>query len=236
MSKRKIVLPSVVTEDVWFYEENKKVLEPHLGKPYISYSTASGWLNPMYRPDMIKQKFAGIELSAGLYAEFGTYVGEGVENGKLDENNKSFKGQEFFELIPRPEGAEYERFVLIDFGTFIFIGFIDIYVESEQGVTVTDLKTGGKNKEKEYMSPDYTQVPLYATALENEGKTILDTNVWFVRRGGSHISPPLSLTADQFKIDIKYDKSVSKNAVSKLEKAVKEISDHYKTFIKVFGS
>lgn len=235
MSKNKIELPSILTTDCWFYEANKELCDPHLNKPYISYSSSESWEN--YTNDFIKQKFAGIKLPQGLYASMGNYLGEAVEHGKFGENPFGFTGQENFHLIPRPEGAEYEKMVLIDFGEFIFIGFIDIYLEDEDGtVDITDLKSGGKGKEKNYESEDYTQVVLYSAALEKQGRKIGKTSVWFVRRTGSHINPPLHISDEQFEIPIKYTPELVEKAFAKLRRNVEGISDCYKTYQKIFGS
>jgi len=124
MTKNKIVLPSVISEDCWFYEANKEKLEPFLGVPYISYSSVSSWEE--YDDSFIKEKLAKIKLPQGLYACLGNYLGEAVETGEFaEENPNGFTGQENFHLIERPENAKYERFILIDRGEYILIGFIE---------------------------------------------------------------------------------------------------------------
>ncbi|AGO47698.1 hypothetical protein Phi17218_165 [Cellulophaga phage phi17:2_18] len=250
MARAKIVLPSILTKDSWFYKENKDMCDPHLGKPYISYSTSTSWIS--YREDLIKQKFAKIKLDTKkLYAELGNYLGEAVEKGKFGENPNQFTGQENFNLIPRPEGAEYEKMILIDMGDYIILGFIDIFLETSEfelpekvgGRTnvkiavanVQDLKTGGKEKEAEYASEDYTQVILYAKDLENRGYKIGKTSVWFVRRTGSHVNPPLHISDEQFEIPLEYNEARVDFALKKIDKSVREISDCYKTYLKFFG-
>ena len=69
MSKSKINLPSKLSKDNWFYENNKELIEPHLGKFYISYSTVSSWED--YRTDFIKQKLAGIKLPDSILVHSG---------------------------------------------------------------------------------------------------------------------------------------------------------------------
>jgi hypothetical protein len=63
--KKNLILPTVLSEQSWFYEANREVLQPYLGQPYLSYSTAESWSE--YREDMIKQKFAKIQLPDGIY-------------------------------------------------------------------------------------------------------------------------------------------------------------------------
>ena len=235
--KAKIELPSVLTKDSWFYEANKEMCDPHLGKPYISYSSVNSWED--YREDFIKQKFAKIEVPGSVYANFGSYLGEAVEHGKFGENPDGFVGQENFQpfLDDRPEGAEYEKMILIDMGDYVILGFIDIFsLNEDEAAIVVDLKTGGKGKEKQYESEDYIQIPLYAKAIEDQGIKIATTGVWFVRREGSHIKPPLAVSKDQFWIELPYNEERVKYALDKVDRVVKEISSCYKTYKKIFGN
>lgn len=232
----KIQLPSIITEDCWFYKANKELCEPHLGKPYISNSSIDSWEN--YQEDFIKQKFIGIKLPDGLYAKLGNYVGEAVENGEFGDNEFGFTGQENLDLSSlRPKGAEYEKMILIDMGEYVIIGFIDVFHEYEKNVVhVRDMKTGGKKKEDKYSSKDYIQVILYARAIEQMGYEIGKTDVYFIRRTGSHINPPLNISKEQFEIPLEYDEKRVDFALKKVDKIVKEISSVYTTYQKIFGS
>lgn len=231
---KKINLPSKLSTDSWFYEQHKDVLEKHLGKMYISYSTASSWAD--YREDFIKQKLGKITLPDSVYSKFGNWIGESTEHGFGQPNDYGFAGEENLALIPRPENAIYERLIVIDFGEWILIGFIDIFVEKEGKIaSLVDIKSGGAKKEEIYKEDKYTQVILYAKALEDEGYTIDKTGVWFVRRTGSHIKPPLALSTEQFYIPLEYNQERVKYAFDKLHKAVEEISDIYTTYQKIFG-
>lgn len=230
----KIELPSVIREDSWFYKDNEELCKPHLGKPYISNSSIDSWEN--YQEDFIKQKFVGIELPDGIYAKFGTYVGEAIENGKFGKNEYGFTGQENLNLGSlRPKGAEYEKMILIDMGEYVIIGFIDVFHEYEKMVAhVRDIKTGGKKKEDKYSSKDYIQVILYAYALEQLGYKIGKTDVYFIRRTGSHINPPLNISDEQFEIPLEYNKKRVDFALKKVDKIVKSINSVYKTYAKFF--
>lgn len=235
MPKKKIKLPSKLTKQSWFYKDNKELCEPHLGKYYISYSSVDSWEN--YREDFIKQKFAKIKLPDGIYGTFGTYTGEALEHGGFaKENPHGFTGQEnmnFDEL--RPANGEYEKMIIIDRGDYVILGFIDRYHEIEEGVAhIRDQKTGGAKKEVKYQSDDYVQVILYAHAIEQDGKKIGGTDVWFIRRTGSHKNPPLHISDEQFPIPLEYNKDRVKYALDKVDRVVREISDCYTTHLKVF--
>lgn len=232
---QQLILPSRITEDSWFYKEHEELCKPHLGKYYISYSSVTAW--DEYREDFIKEKFAKIQLPDKLYANMGKYLGEAVETGKFGENPYGFTGQENFKLIERPKKAVYEKMILIDMGEYIFLGFIDIFVElKDKSVWVRDLKSGGKGKEKYYASKEYVQVILYAHALELEGYKIGKTDVWFVRRTGSHIKPPLNISDEQFEIPLEYNEERVKFALEKVERNARELSDCYQTYLKLFAA
>lgn len=229
------MLPGVLSKSNWFYKANKKMIDPHLGKPYVSYSTVSSWEE--YREDFIKEKLAGIKLPDTAYTAMGSWLGSAVETGFFPEENPyGFLGQENFGLIPRPKKAKYERMILIDRGQYVIIGFIDIFEEVSKGlVNVTDLKTGGKKKEDSYKKPEYIQVVLYAKALEIEGYKINDTGIWFVRREGSHVNPPMSISSEQFYIPLEYSPERVEYALNKVDRVVEEISEIYQIFQKYFA-
>lgn len=225
-----IKLPSIITKDCWFYANNKELCEPHLNKPYISYSSVSSWNE--YRDDYIKEKFVGIKLKSGIYAELGSYAGHYLEYGEFPKDNPhGFTGQENLSPTLRPDGAEYEKMILLDMGSFCFIGFIDRYFEGH----VRDQKTGGAKKEDYYKKDDYIQVVLYAYALEQMGYKVTKTDVYFIRRKGSHVNPPLHISDEQFEIPLVYNEARVKYALDKVNKTVKEISDVYTTYLKYFG-
>lgn len=234
MAKTTIELPSKLTTDCWFYKGNEKLIDPHLNKYYISYSTISSWED--YRGDFIKQKLAEIKLPDSIYGSFGTWVGTSVEHGEVQANNYGFTGGENINLIERTEGDKYERMILIDMGDYCIIGFIDIMREvSPMVVETIDIKTGGAKKEDGYKQESYIQTILYSKALQDEGYTIAKSGVWFCRRTGSHIKPPLNLSTEQFYIPLEFNEKRVKYALDKTDRVVKEISEFYKVYTKFFA-
>ena len=234
-----INLPSILTESSWFYKEPKyqEQLKPYLDKPYISYSTMESWEE--YREDFIKEKLVGLPQPFGIYKEFGSYLGTAFENGNFDHDNPfGFIGQENLDLSKyRTDDAEYEKLIIIDRGEYIIIGFIDKFERLEDGsVHVQDLKSGGAKKEEKYASDEYTQVPLYAHALEQIGEKIGKTDVLFIRRESSHYKPPLKISKEQFYIPVNYTKEKVDKALKKVDRVVKEISkiktEYDKFFVK----
>ena len=232
--KNNIMLPSKLEKSNWFYKGNEKLIDPHLGKFYISYSTISSWEE--YKSDFIKQKLVGIKLPDGIYGAFGTWVGTSVELGEEQSNNYGFTGGANINLIDRQEGDAYERMILIDMGEYCIIGFVDIMREvAPKKVKVLDIKTGGAKKEDGYTREEYIQTTLYSKALEDEGYEIVETGVWFCRRTGSHIKPPLNLSTEQFLIPLEYNEKRVKYALDKTDRVVKEISEFLKVYNKIFA-
>ena len=42
-SNKYLDLPSHIREDSWFFKDNEELCRPHIGKPYLSYSTHSSY-------------------------------------------------------------------------------------------------------------------------------------------------------------------------------------------------
>ena len=227
-------LTAKIEESSWFYKDNEELCKPHLNKYYISYSTVQSWFE--YKADFIKEKLAKVPQKHGVYKSLGSYVGEAIENGFYSDNNPDgFIGQENLDLNKvRPPNGEYEKMIIIDRGDYIILGFIDIYSETNNNATVFDVKSGGKDKEKYYESDDYIQVILYAHAMELLGKTIKKAGVYFIRREGSHVKPPLKIGKEQFVIPLEYNEKRVKFALDKVDKAVKEITEFKNVFDKYF--
>jgi len=233
----KINLTSILTEDTWFYKDERyqEQLKPFLGKPYISYSTMESYND--YFEGFIKEKLVGLPQPFGIYKEFGSYLGTAYENGNYDHDNPhGFIGQENFDLSKyRNDNAEYEKLIIIDRGEYIVVGFIDKFERLEDGsVWVNDLKSGGAKKEEKYEGEDYHQVNLYAHALEQNGEKIGRTDVLFVRRESSHYKPPLKISKEQFYIPVDFNEKRVKKALDKVEKTAKEISELKTTYDNFF--
>ena len=233
--KVKVNLPNVITEDSHFYKEYEEQLKPHLGKMYISYSTVSSFLGN-YNADCIKSKIIGVRNEGSVYTELGGYVGTAIELGEFPkENPHGFVVVPEFSLDSlRTPGAEYERLIIIDRGDYVIIGFIDKWVQEEDGVVLDDFKTGSATKIKEYQSPEYTQLVLYGYAEELRGNKVKSINLTFIERINSHINPPLTITNNITRFELEYSPERVKYALEKVDKAVEGISKLYTTYKKIF--
>ena len=208
------------------------ICRPHIGKPYLSYSTHSSYND--YFGDFIKEKLVGIDLGEKIYADFGVFVGEAIENGKFGDNPHGFTGQENLDLT-REEGVEYEKMILIDRGSYVIIGFIDIYKEVDDKAYIKDVKTVGKGKEEQYKKDKYIQCVLYSHAIELTGKKIGGMSIKAIRRENSHLSSePMHISKEQFEIELPYNKKRVDYALKTMDKTATEVSELYKTYKKYF--
>lgn len=215
-------------KDSWFYKDKryKKQLEKVKDKLYISYSTVSALLDEKYCAGLLKNKLLGIPQGDNIYANFGSYCGHILENGKEPkENPNDFDVSAFDVASLRKKDAEYEKIIVIDRGEYVIIGFIDMYYKDKDTTYVVDMKTGGTNKESKYTTDEYIQTVLYAYAIGEEN---VKTKVYFLRRAGYHSAPTLEkrqlrLTGEFKKIPVTYSKNRVVEALEMVDKAFEEV-------------
>lgn len=221
-------LPTIITEETKIYKSNPEMCAPYLGRNYISYSDVNGWTE--YHEDYIKKRFAGVRIPGGVYARFGNFVGEYVETGVIPETREVYGGIENLSKIDRKEGAEYEKFVILDMSEFVLVGYIDIFYEEDNKTIITDVKTG--SKPDKYKSNYYIQLLLYAHALERSGIKVDKITVFFVKREGSHLRPPLSVSSHMEEFELEYNEKRVKEALDRVRTVANEISEYYKVYEK----
>jgi hypothetical protein len=172
----------------------------------------------------------GIKLPSSPYAEFGTSIGVARETG--DYSIFNIETKEILDNIARQDDCIYEREILLDMGEFVVQGFIDELTptSTEQEYVIVDNKTGGKGKDADYKSKDYLQTVIYRMALEQEGVKVVDTQIRFFLRLGSHFKPPLRLDGTVFMIPIEYNEERVEYAKAKLRRIASEISELYEVF------
>jgi len=208
------------------------------GKSYISYSQYNKWKNE--KKGYIKSYFLGERFDGNAYTEFGSMIGEALEN-----NDYSGFSPEELELLSQVTRLDqFEREIVWDFGEFFVKGFIDTNdllrdgIKLDAGSVVTkiiDYKTGSMNKIEVYEDENYDQVTIYAGAIEQETGH-LPTKGWveLIERTGNPFK------GEELKLGKRIaviPQDVSKEAVTKVEKNIlkvaKEISASYKVFNKL---
>jgi hypothetical protein len=219
MSKTKIELP----------KKNEE------GKSYISYSQYSKWKTS--KKDYIKSYFLGERFEGNAYTEFGSLIGEALENN--DFSNFSPKERELLSKVTRFD--QFEREIVWDFGDFFVKGFIDTNdlfvdgVKPDVVTTIVDYKTGDSNKVSVYEADDYDQVAIYAGAIEQETGH-LPTKGWvelIERTGNAFKGEELKLGGKIFTIPQDLSKKKIEQTRVKVLAVAKDISGFFKVFNKL---
>lgn len=228
MLKRKLVLP----------REDKD------GNHYISYSQLNTWKRS--KREYIRQYFWGEGFEGNAYTDFGTKVGEALENGDYSEFTDD--EQEFLKTVPRY--GEYEREIRLEMDGFYVKGFIDTSSPEEIGNSegekptmcvrrMADYKTGDIEKKRaEYESDDYIQVDIYAGAMKQVyGVLPEEVSVYLIHRTGNAFQNEELKLGNRY---LKITKDVTDEGVKKVLEEVQliaeEISAHYVIFKKLLGN
>lgn len=166
------------------------------GNPYLSYSQISLFLKnkqEYYDRYVLENPFNG-----NAYTDFGSKVGEALESNYFSD----FSIKEANTLKNCIRLDEFEKEVKLDFGNFYVIGFID--TNTKDYTRIIDYKTGGKGKELQYKSDEYTQLCYYALSLRQMyGITPKKAQVNFITRDGNAFrGEKLTVGNDTLLIDV----------------------------------
>tara|TARA_R110000772_G_scaffold50518_4_gene116131 strand:+ start:3849 stop:4559 length:711 start_codon:yes stop_codon:yes gene_type:complete len=221
--------------------EEYKIVLPKIddnGKSRFSYSQYNKWKTS--KKDYFKSYFLGERFDGNAYTEFGTLVGEALEN----DDYKDFNDKERAVLSQVTRLDQFERRIDFDLGGFTVLGFIDTNDLLMDGIkgdakeivdTIVDYKTGALNKVEVYEDDGYDQVTIYAGAIEQE-TGYLPTKGWveLIERTGNPFKGE-SLKLGNKVVVIPQD--VSKEAVEAVKinliKVATEISKSYAVFNKL---
>jgi hypothetical protein len=198
------------------------------GNYYLSYSQISTWKKS--KRDYMRQYFYGESFDGNAYTDFGSKVGEALENNNFSKFTK--REEKFLRTIPRYE--EFEREIKLFMKGFYVKGFID--TNTSDCKKLADYKTGDVlTKAAEYEKDDYNQLEIYSAALEQE-TGILPTSVMVIlidRTGNAFKGEELKL-GDQFvTITKKIDEKRLKSVLKEVQLIAEEISSYYKIFLKL---
>lgn len=194
------------------------------GNCYISYSQHSKW--KYSKKDYIKSYFLGERFEGNAYTDFGTKIGEALENNDFSEFDK----RELKTLKKITRLDEFEREIRLDLGDFYVLGFID--TNDKDCNQLIDYKTGALNKVAEYEKDGYDQLAIYAAAIEQEtGKLPKSAHVELIERTGNAFrGEPLELGKEVVKIP----QDISPERIERVKKEVlevaTEISDYYRVY------
>lgn len=226
MSKSKMLdLPRIYKDPHGNYPQHK-------GKPYISYSAYSSHKEEGYRGEGFANYFLGVRSEGNIFTDFGSKCGKlfetGTETGDLSDFDVSV-----IQSIERPADAVYEREIIIDRGSYIIVGYIDIEFKVD-GLVIQDLKTGAiSSKAAFYESQQYQQTTIYSHARVLEGEKIEYSGVILLdRKGNGQEAHPLRLTGDVLLIKTPYSQERAETFLQSMDKTAEEIAEYYRVFKK----
>ena len=209
------------------------------GTPYLSYSQISTWKKS--KREYIRQYFMGESFEGNAYTDFGSKIGRALEENDFSEFTK--KEQEFLSTIPRYD--EFEREIKLQLNGFYVKGFIDTntLVHSPEDSTkdvvvekIADYKTGDIDKKRaEYESDSYTQLDIYAAAIQQEtGHLPKNVDVFLIERLGNAFAGEELVLGNKFvTITKKVDEKRIKEVIAEVEAVAKEISEYYQAYLKL---
>ena len=216
------------------------------GKPKLSYSQYSSYKDLEYQNQYYIQYFSGINLPSGEFAEFGSSVGQFIED--IGMNNLPVRigrlSQEDLEVIKSnitfPPNCVYEDKVIVDCGDFCIEGYIDrTQYLAEKEIEIEDFKTLNLDKKKDfYASEEYGQTALYSFQKEREGYKVVRSFVTGLGRKGSSLEGTgnfkMRLSGVVEQIETPYTKERGEKIIEDITKVVHKISDEYRIFLKYF--
>lgn len=245
------------------YKATDKKFKKHNGKAKLSYSQHTSWKDPQYKNSYILGYIFGIPQPPNFWAGFGTYCGTSLEyrmkpdsaKGKdketLDKAFEYFNVKDVETLIRAdkmfPENAVYEREIVLDRGSYVTQGFIDVNYDSkipvgdvsETVANIIDAKTGGKNSKTKgtafYASDKYGQTKLYMKALVEEGEKPGYCGVVFLDRTyeGEFEDPILHLSGEILEVETPYTEEKVEVLLKDMDNTAKEISELKDTYDKL---
>lgn len=223
---------------------NKDLILPKTdddGLYYLSYSQISTWKKS--KREYIRQYFLGEKFEGNAYTEFGSKVGEALENN--DFEGFTPKEIEFLKTIPRYD--EFEREIKLQMDGFYIKGFIDTNtsvhsISNKKKIElvdkIADYKTGDiEKKAAEYESDEYNQLDIYAGAIRQDTGTLpSDVKVFLIDRTGNAFKGETLKLGSKF---VTITKNVTDERVDKVLEDVQaiaeEISSYYKLYLTLSG-
>lgn len=214
-------------------------LEQFVGRSKLSYSAYNSFKEPAYKGEFFGVYFLGAPRTGTIFTEFGSSVGGFMETGLPQDYLTEFDMNILLSEIGRPEGAIYEKELVIDRGSYVIQCFVDRITGDTDGIEVIDFKTGAiDKKKKDYESEDYQQTTLYSYGLEELGYNVKYSGVKLADRKGNTLEAGnknvLRLTGEVIDIPTPYSTERAEKFLANFDKTAKEISEYWKIYCKYF--
>ena len=240
-SKMSLELPKKYSKEQWERGGSRPEHEKFIGMPVTSWSQVESWTatkgfntglagNKEY---MIRY-FLGERFPDMGWGQFGNEVEDCVTLGECG----SF-GEKELEVMKgvKPLGV-FQDEIVVDFGEFCLIGYIDDRSDEEDGVVeiVRDYKTKSKSSKADLHDPKKLQLELYILGLQQRGWEVKNAEYMIIERlggrecmkGGGRKS--LKVGTNVWREPYMFSQKSIERAESIVRKSVKEISDYYKVF------
>lgn len=222
--------------------QDNKIILPRTtkdGKPRVSYSQVKLFneaksfnLGVEGILEYVASYFLGYTFPDVGWGEFGQDV-EDYIGARAKADRFSIKEKETLNKV-KPLGVLSDKFE-IDYGEFVFTGIIDD--RSNDWDKIRDYKTASKNSKKQYYEDDYVQLDLYALKALEETGIIPELEVCIIeRKGNANFGggrDALTVGDNIWYVPKKTSEERLETLKQTIFKAVCEISDYYKLFLKL---
>ena len=238
-------LPKTYSESTWERGGKIKAHKKHVGKPMISWSQVETWFSKrgfntgkLGQHEYFLKYFFGESFPDKGWGEFGNQTEDYICEKKGSDN---FSEAEKAVLDGIKPLGVFQREIVIDFGEFVLLGYIDDMSKPVKKVvdTVRDYKTKSESSKKDLHKPDKLQLPLYVGGLQQEGITVKRAEYVVIERlGGKECMmgggrEALSIGERVWVEEFHFTDDMIEEAFSKVRTAAKEISEHYEVFLEV---
>lgn len=235
-----LVLPKVFDKELCDKLGNPE-WEKHIGKPMVSWSQIEVFNDKkgfntglLGRHEYMRKYFLGEKYDDMGWGTFGTEAQEYIQEGKHSDKFTAAEKKVLDTITPLDI---FEQPVILDFKTFIVLGFIDGL--SEDWKKMRDIKTKSENSKKDLFTGKKHQLELYSLFVEQEKGFLPECEYVIVERlggrecmmgGGRNV---LSVGERVWYEPYKITKKRLAETKKLVKSTVKEISNCYKVFLKL---
>lgn len=212
------------------------------GKCYISYSQINSWnakrgfnTGLLGKYEYMLSYFFGERWGDMGWAQFGQEVEDYICERK---HKKSFSTAERKVLDSIEPLGVFQKEIKIDFGDFYVLGYMDD--ATEDYMHVRDYKTCSLNSSKQYYTPEYKQLDIYAMWVKQEtGKFPKKLEVCMIERAGNCFKgggrKVLTVKDEVWYHERKTSVARQKELKEYIRSTAEDISRHYKAYLTLTG-
>ena len=237
-------LPKTYSEELWKRGGEVESHKQYIGKPYLSWSQVESWRDkkgfnmgnhPGWLEYMVKY-FFGHKFPDMGWGQFG----HEVEDYICEKKGAEFFTDEERETLDKisPLGV-FQREVILDFGEFVLLGYIDDHSPVEDNVVslMVDYKTKSENSKKDLHDGKKLQLDLYTEYLLRQGYDVKQVAYVIIERlgggecmrgGGRGV---LKVGKRIWHEEYTWSKETIQRALKIVEKTAQEISQCYEVFL-----